>query len=160
MKLLPLSSLSKTPETGAYALSSPSRTTLLLVAKESVDRISHDSIEKKDSLSLKIKFESHWIFFSFPSPLRFPFSFSYFISHLLFFLFLLISPHFLLSLCLSLLLFGALYVWDKNEEISSSPSSNQICGSPFSIIFFYFIIPLFITSSLGVLMMRVELEFS
>ena len=53
MKPLPLWSLSKTPETGAYALSSPSRTTSLLISKKSDGRIAYDSREKEDTLSLK-----------------------------------------------------------------------------------------------------------
>ena len=53
MKPLPLWSLSKTLETGSYALSSPSRTTLLLVAKESDDRIAGNFREKVELLSLK-----------------------------------------------------------------------------------------------------------
>ena len=50
---LPLWSLSKTPETGAYALSSLSRTTLLLVAKEFDGRIVENFREKVEFLSLK-----------------------------------------------------------------------------------------------------------
>ena len=131
MKPLPLWSLSKTPETSAYALSSPSRTTLLLVAKESNGRIFHNPKEKEDSLSLKMKNKTSCIF-SFFLPMfsswlcfiLFLFTFlSFFISFLLSFPFhflisflsfpfllsfsLSLSPHFLLSLFPSLLLFGA-----------------------------------------------------
>ena len=69
-------------------------------------------------------------------------SLSHFSSHPLSF-----SPHFLLSLCISLLLFGALNVWAKKKEVSSHPSSSQMCGYPISLFFFYSLI-LFMTSSL------------
>ena len=69
-------------------------------------------------------------------------SLSHFSSHPLSF-----SPHFLLSLCISLLLFGALNVWAKKKEVSSPPSSSQMCGYPISFFFFYSLI-LFMTSSL------------
>ena len=141
MKPLPLWSFSKTPKPGAYALSSSSRTTSLLVSKKSDGRIFHDSREKEDSLSLKTKRKWLLDIFSFFSltfcflcfVLSFCFSFlslSHFSSHplfifsFLFFHFLLsfslshfflffFSPH-PISLCtFSFSLFGALYVWDK-----------------------------------------------
>ena len=74
------------------------------------------------------------------------FSFSHFSSHPLSF-----SPHFLPIFSF---LFGFLSsFWSINrmrqkEEVSSPPSSSQMSGYPFSIFFFYFIIPLFMTSSL------------
>ena len=77
-------------------------------------------------------FSSHPLFiFSF---LFFHFLLSFSLSHFFLFFF---SPH-PISLCTFSfsLFFGALYVWDKNEEISSSPSLSQICGSPFFLIFF------------------------
>ena len=74
MKLLPLWSLSKTPETGAYALSSPSRTTLLLVSKKSDGRISHDPREKEETLSLENEIQD-LLHLLFSSSLRFPLAF-------------------------------------------------------------------------------------
>ena len=121
MKPLPLWSLSKTPKPDTYALSSPSRTTLLLVSKKSDGRISHDPREKEDSLSLKTKrkwlldifflsspsrfasfvllFPFAFLFFLYLISLLIPFSFSPFFSFLSSFLFL-----FLISFCLSFLL--------------------------------------------------------
>ena len=76
-------------------------------------------------------------FLSFPPFFFFPFCFP--------FLFL-----FLISFCFSFLLFLFLFAlslpfWSidrmgQNEEISSPPSSSQMCGFPFSFFFFYFLI--------------------
>ena len=126
MKPLPLWSLSKTPETDAYALSSSSRTTSLLVSKKSDGRISHDSREKEDSLSLKIKtkpsashsFSPH--VFSWLFPLFYPFLFSFlcfshFSSHPISFSFIFSSfPPFSLNFSP---LFGALTVWVKRRKL-------------------------------------------
>ena len=96
MKPLPLWSLSKTPETGAYALSSPSRTTLLLVAKESDGRITYNSREKEVVLSLGFlhvwPLHLHSFSLTFSSFLfaLLSFPFSHFSSHPLS-----SSPHFL-----------------------------------------------------------------
>ena len=91
-------------------LSSPCRTTSLLVSKESDGRISYKSREKEDSLSLKNGRTNllHLLFLS-SSP-RFPFL-CFIPSFLLFFLFL-FSPfsfsfHFLISFGHFLSLFGA-----------------------------------------------------
>ena len=162
MKPLPLWSLSKTPETSAYALSPPSRTTLLLVAKESNGRIFHNPREKEDSLSLKMKNKTSCIFpFFLPTFsswlcfILFLFAFlSFFISFLLSFPF-----HFLISFLSSFLfLFHFLLIFSFLFSLLSSflehiphpvkggnflPfSSNQICGSQFSILkslFLYFL---------------------
>ena len=75
-------SLSKTPETGAYALSSSSRTTLLLVAKESNGRISYKPREKEDTLSLKMGEQASSA--RLPSPSRFVFFFSFCFSSFLY----------------------------------------------------------------------------
>ena len=152
MKPLPLWSLSKTPETSAYALSSPSRTTSLLVSKKSDGRISHDSRENEDSLSLKIKTKpsaSH----SFSPTFSLGFFLCFIPSFLLLFVFLisfLILFHFLFHfLFISSFLFEFLSpFWSidrmgQKEETSSSPSSSQMCGYHFSFFFFHFIIPLY-----------------
>ena len=95
------------------------RTTLPLNPKRSDSRIVYNSREKEDSLSLKQKTKICYCLFFFSSPPRFLFLclYSFF---LLFFLFLFLSlsfsPHFLLSLCISLLLFGALTVWVKRRK--------------------------------------------
>ena len=146
MKPLPLWSLSKLPKTGAYALSSPSRTTLLLVSKISNGRIARYSREKSDVLSLKIKFESYWIF-SFPSPLHFlfPFLISFLICFSFFSHFYFIFSQFLLifSFLFSLLSSFLEHIPHPVKGGHFLPfSSNQICGSQFSILkslFLYFL---------------------
>ena len=155
MKPLPLSKfVKKTPETGVYALSSLSRTTLLLVAKESNGRIARYSREKSDVLSLKIKFESYWIF-CFPSPPRFlfpflisfPICFSFFFSFLFspsFFFYFIFSPFLLIfSFLFSLLSSFLEHIPHPVKGANFLPfSSNQICGSQFFILkslFLYFL---------------------
>ena len=86
MKPLPFWSLSKTPETGAYVLSSPSRTTSLLISKKSDGRIAYDSREKEDTLSLKCENKPSASPFSFLHTFGlllcfiFPFAFLFFFS--------------------------------------------------------------------------------
>ena len=96
MKPLPLWSLSKLPKTGVYALSSPSRTTCLLVSKKSDSRIAYNPREKEETLSLENEIQDllHLFFFFLstfpfgfcfiPSLISFPICFSFF-SHFSFF---------------------------------------------------------------------------
>ena len=117
------------------------RTTLPLDLKRSGGRIVYNSREKEDFLSLKEKrpkfatasfsFLLPHIFFSFvfiPSFCLSFFSFSYLIFSS-FFSF--ISPHFLLSLCISLLLFGALTIWVKGGSFLPSFLKPNVCLSYF-----------------------------
>ena len=98
--------LKKLPNTGVHALSSPCRTTSLLVLKKSNGWIFHDPREKEDVLSLKMKNKTYCIPFPFfLSTFAFPFCFipsfcfsfpfslfsSHFFSFLLIFSFLLWS---------------------------------------------------------------------
>ena len=90
-------SLKKLPKTGVHALSSPCRTTSLLVSKESDGRMTRYSREKSDVLSLgflhvwPLHLHSFLSTNSFPlfHPFCFSFPFSHFSSHL--------SFHFLFS---------------------------------------------------------------
>ena len=132
MKPLPHGFFSKTPKTGAHTKLSSRRAALLFGPKKSDGRIAYNSREKEDSLSLRKSNLKLLDIFYFFSP---RFLFLCFIpSFLLFFLFLFlshfpiissphfssffsfISPHFLLSLCISLFLFGALTVWVKRRK--------------------------------------------
>ena len=101
--------LKKIPKTEVHALSSPYRTTSLLVLKKSNSRISNDSRENEDVLSLKMKNKTYCISF-LSSSLRFPLAFVLFFLFLFFsfslfsfLIFLSFSPHFLLSLFIPLL---------------------------------------------------------
>ena len=68
--------LKKLPNTGVHALSSPCRTTSLLVLKKSNGWIFHDPREKEDVLSLKMKNKTYCIHFPFfLSTFAFPFCF-------------------------------------------------------------------------------------
>ena len=150
MKPLPLWSLSKTPETGAYALSSPSRTTLLLVAKESDGRIAYNSREKEDTLSLKCENKTfcmfgllHFFLLTFSFPMFYPFSFSFLfpISLLIFSSFLYL---FLFSLCISphfLSLFGATTHPVKRRKFPPLLPQAKCMTLPFPSLYFDFIIP-------------------
>ena len=141
------------------------RAVLLLVPKTADGRIAYNSREKEDSLSLKkinLKLLDIFSFFSstfsFPLFYSFLFAFLYFpflilFSHHLFFSFffffsLSFSPHFLLSLCISLIPLSIDRMGQK-EEVFSPPSSSQMCGYPISIHFLLFHNSLFITSSLS-----------
>ena len=130
-------------------MSSPCRTTSLLVSKESDGRIAYNPREKEETLSLENEIQDllHLFFLlPFVSLFLLFYSFSYFISHLLLFLFsflflfLFISPHYLLSLLLSLLLFESLYVLDKMRKFPPHLPQAKHVALPFSILFFYFII--------------------
>ena len=66
--------LKKLSKTGVHALSSPCRTTSLLVLKESNGRISHNSREKEDTLSLNEE-QNLLHLFSFLPLHVFPFAF-------------------------------------------------------------------------------------
>ena len=74
------------------------------------------------------------VFFSLP----FTFSSPHFSSFFSF-----ISLHFLLSLCISLLLFRALTVWVKRRKFPPLLPQAKCVAIPFPFIFFYFIIPLY-----------------
>ena len=95
-------------------MSSPCRTTFLLVSKESDGRISYKFREKEDALSLKMGEQTFCISFSF-LHLHVFLSFVLFLPFLLFFSFSLFSfliflsfyPHFLFSFGHFLSLFGA-----------------------------------------------------
>ena len=63
---------------------------------------------------------------------------SHFSSHPLSF-----SPYFLLYLCISLLLFGALTVWVKRRKCPPLLPQAKCVAIHFLFIFFYFIIPLY-----------------
>ena len=122
-------------------MSSPYRTTSLLVLKKSNGRISHDSREKEDVLSLKPNENVYWIFF-FSSFLRLVFSFV--LSFLLlFFSFSLFS--FLIFLSFSLLLWSFFSPFlEKSsfgqwEEIASSFPQTKVWLSFFHISFSYFL---------------------
>ena len=68
--------LKKLLKTGVHALSSPCRTTSLLVLKKSNGWIFHDPREKEDVLSLKMKNKTYCIHFPFfLSMFAFPFCF-------------------------------------------------------------------------------------
>ena len=135
-------SLKKLPQTGVRALSSPCRTTSLLVSKESDGRISYNSREKEDSLSPKMGEQTFCISFSF--LLLYVFLWLCFtLSFLLFFSFSLFSSHLFLTFSsFSLLLCHSLPFWmsidrmGQKEEISSPPSSSQMCGFHNSFFFF------------------------
>ena len=110
-------------------MSSPCRTTSLLVSKESDGRIAYNSREKEDSLSLKMGEQTFFISFSF--LLLYVFLWLCFtLSFLLFFSFSLFSSHFFLTLFIfssfSLLLCHSLPFWmsidrmGQKEAISSS----------------------------------------
>ena len=77
-------SLKKLPKTGVHALSSPCRTTSLLVSKESDGSIAYKSKEKEDTLSLKLGEQ--------PSASPFPFFLSTFYFPLFYSLLLLFFP--------------------------------------------------------------------
>ena len=85
-------------------MSSPCRTTSLLVSKESDGRITYKSREKEDSLSLKCENNLRHLLFLSSSP-RFLFLYSFLFAFLSFSLFsflifLSFSPHFIFSFCL------------------------------------------------------------
>ena len=84
--------LKKLPNTGVHALSSPCRTTSLLVLKKSNGWIFHDPREKEDVLSLKMKNKTYCIPFSF-LPLHVCLSFLFYSLFLLFFSFSLFLSH-------------------------------------------------------------------
>ena len=79
--------LKKLPNTGVHALSSPCRTTSLLVLKKSNGWIFHDPREKEDVLSLKMKNKTYCIHFPFFLS-TFAFSFCFIPSFCFSFLFL------------------------------------------------------------------------
>ena len=78
------------------------------------------------------------LFLCFYSFIFLFFSFSHFSSHSLSF-----SPNFLISLCISLLLFGALTVWVKRRKFPPPLPQAKCVAIPFPFLFFYFIIPLY-----------------
>ena len=132
------------------------RTTLPLDPKRSDGRIVYNSREKEDSLSLRksnlklldiFSFLLSHVFFSF--VLFLPFCFYFFsFSCLIFPSFLLLislsfSPHFLLFSLNFSPPFWSIDRMGQKEEVSSLPSSSQMCGFPFSFFFFYFIILLY-----------------
>ena len=124
-------------------MSSPCRTTSLLVSKESDGRISYNSREKEDSLSLKMGEQTFCISFSF-LPLH------VFLSFLLFFPFSHFSSHLSFTFSsFSLLLWSfSLPFWSnhsfgQNEEISS-PFPLTICVAiNFPSLFPYFLNPFY-----------------
>ena len=120
-------SLKKLPKTGVHALSSPCRTTSLLVSKESDGRIAYNSREKEGSLSLKMGEQTFCISFSF-LPLYvflsfffFSFLFSHFSSHISF-----TFSSFSLLLWLFSLPFWSNHSFGQKKEISS-PFPLTIC---------------------------------
>ena len=109
-------------------------------------------LERRKTLSLKkIKFEATGYFF-FSSPPRFLFL-CFIHSSLLFFLFLFLfhfpvisSSHFSFFFSFIFSPFPPFWSIDRmgqKEEVSSPPSSSQMCGFPFSFLFFYFFIFLY-----------------
>ena len=125
-------------------MSSPCRTTSLLVSKESNGRIAYNSREKEDSLSLKMGEQTSCISFSFlPLYVSFPFCFSFLvfsflISHLFHFLFIFSSPSVIFSPFLEQPLIPS-----KGGNFLPF-SSNHLCGHQISLFIPYF---LFMTSS-------------
>ena len=138
-----------------YALSFPSRTTFLLVSKESDGRIANKSREKENYLSLKksnlkllgfffLSSAPHFLFLCFiPSFLFFflflflvSFSHHFFSSFLFLFLFH-FSPFSPFSLHFSPP-FWSIDRMGQKEEVSTPPSSSQMCGFPFFLPFLLF----------------------
>ena len=138
-------SLKKLPKTGVHALSSPCRTTSLLVSKESDGRIAYNSREMEDSLSLKMGEQTFCISFSF--PFCFSFLFSHFSSHLSF-----TFSSFSVLLWSFSLPFWSNHSFCQKEEISS----NHLCGHQISLFIPYF---LFMTSSTTWLNVSHEIPF-
>ena len=110
-------------------MSSPCRTTSLLVSKESNGRIAYNYRDKEDSLSLKMGEQTFCISFFLSSSLRFPFLFAF----LSFFFFSHFSSHLSFTFSsFSLLLWSfSLPFWSNHsfgqkEEISS-PFPLTIC---------------------------------
>ena len=133
-------------------MSSPCRTTSLLVSKESDCRISYKSREKEDSLSLKMGEQTFCISFSF-LPLHvfisfvlfLPFCFyflSHFSSHLSF-----TFSSFSLLLCHSLPFSMSIYCMGQKEAISSSFPQVSCVTINFPSFFSSFLYFLFMTSS-------------
>ena len=131
------------------------RTTLPFDLKRSDGRITYNSREKEDSLSLKKSNLKLLDIFFFSSPPRFLFL-CFIHSSLLFFLFLFLFnfpiipsshfsfffsfifshfPHFSLNFSPS---FWSIDRMGQKEEVSSPSSSSQMCGFPFSIPFLLF----------------------
>ena len=134
-------SLKKLPKTGVHALSSPCRTTSLLISKESDGWIAYKPREKEDTLSLKPNENGYWIFFLF-FLLTFGLLFCFILSFafLFFFSFLISFPfHFSSFSLLFLVIFSPFF---EPPHIRSKGgnclpiSSNYRCGSPFSIFLF------------------------
>ena len=121
------------------------RITLPLDPKRSDGRITYNSREKEDSLSLrKIKFEATGYFF-FPSPPRFLFLcfihssllfYSFLFSHLIFSSF----SHFLWSFSLP---FWSNHSFGQKEEISSPFPQTKGVAITFPSLFPYFLNPLY-----------------
>ena len=133
-------------------MSSPCRTTSLLVSKESDGRISYKSREKEDSLSLKMGEQTFYISFSF-LPLHvflyfvlfLPFCFSFlshFSSHLSF-----TFSSFSLLLCNSLPFSMSIDRMGQREAISSSFPQVSCVAINFPYFFSSFLYFLFMTSS-------------
>ena len=138
-------SLKKLPKTGVHALSSPCRTTSLLVLKESDGWIAYKSREKENTLSLKPNENGYWIFFlfflltfglllCFILPFCFSFLFSLFSSHFPF-----ISPHFLFSFWSLSHPFWSHHTSGQREEIASPFPQIKGVTLPFPYFFFLFL---------------------
>ena len=130
-------------------MSSPCRTTSLLVSKESDGRISYKSRENEDSLSLKMGEQTFCISFSF-LPLHVFLSFVLFLLFLLFFLFLFLLSHFpFIFSSFSLLLCHSLPFWmsidrmGQKEAISSSFPQVSCVAINFPSLFFISLFPFY-----------------
>ena len=126
-------------------MSSPCRTTSLLVSKESDGWITYKSREKEDTLSLKPNENGYWIFFlffllTFGLLLCFilPFAFFFFFSFLISFPFHL-SSFSLLFLALFLTLFGATTHPVKGRKLPPHFLKLKVWLSLFHISFSYFL---------------------
>ena len=141
--------LKKLPNTGVHALSSPCRTTSLLVLKKSNGWIFHDPREKEDVLSLKMKNKPTASIFLSSSP-RLPFLFVLFphFAFLFFFSFLIspyfpFSPHFLFSL---LVIFSPF--WRNNHPVNGRKFPPLLPQAKcMALLFPYFFSYFFMTSS-------------
>ena len=135
-------SLKKLPKTGVHALSSPCRTTSLLVSKESDGRIAYKSREKSDVLSLGFlnvwPLHLHSFLSTNSFPLFLPFCFSFF-SLFSFLIFISFSPHFLFSFWSFSLTFWSNHSFGQREAISSSFPLPICVAISFPCFFFLFL---------------------
>ena len=97
-------------------------------------------LERSGSLSLSRKSQNGYCDFILPFTFSFPLFYSFLFAVRYFSLSF--SPHFLLSLCISLLLFGALIVWVKRRKLPPLLPLAKCVDITFPFLFFYFIIPL------------------